>query len=257
MATKYGGRGDLDRSLELLWGTRKRPSRGPKPGLSVERIVWAAIEVADAEGLASLSMQRVANRLDFTTMSLYRYVPGKGELIELMLDAVFGQPPFPDDEAATWRAKLEWWAREEFAFYHRHPWTLEVAISGPALGPNRIAWLESALQAISGTGLTENEMLSVALLLTGYDRGAAQISVDVTQAERHTGVSAEQWGPVFARLMEKVIDDERYPMLAGVLASGVFDGPDDAPHDDFEFGLQRILDGIAALVEARSPRLDR
>src|SRR5215207_6107774 len=105
VANQYGERKGLDRTLELLWGARRRPRRGPKPSLSVEQIVSAAVEVADDEGLAALSMQRVAERLGFTTMSLYRYVPGKGELIDLMLDAAFGRPPDPEDEAPNWRTK--------------------------------------------------------------------------------------------------------------------------------------------------------
>ena len=119
---------------------------------------------------------------------------GKGELIDLMLDAAFGQPPDPDDDAAGWRARLERWAREECAVYYRHRWTLQVAVGSSAVGPNRLEWLEGALRAISGIGLTEKEMLFVALLLAGYDRGATQISLDVTEAERYTGIRAERCG---------------------------------------------------------------
>ena len=91
MAAKKAATGDepfafQTRSVELLWGQPERPNRGPKPGLSVERIVRVAIEIADAEGLPAVSMQRVASEFGFTTMSLYRYVPGKNELIDLMIE---------------------------------------------------------------------------------------------------------------------------------------------------------------------------
>src|SRR5712691_3973914 len=115
MTTEYSGRGDPVRSLELLWGTRERPSRGPKPGLTLEKIVRAAIEVADAEGLAALSMRRVADQLGFTTMALYRHVPGKADLLDVMLDTVAGERTPLDDVAGGWRAKLESAARQDWA----------------------------------------------------------------------------------------------------------------------------------------------
>ncbi|MBK3547134.1 TetR/AcrR family transcriptional regulator, partial [Streptomyces sp. MBT60] len=86
------GSGDIARSLELLWGTGERPSRGPKPGLTLDRIVTAAVAVADAEGLAAVSMRRLSTELGTGTMSLYRYVPGKSELLDLMFDRVLGEP---------------------------------------------------------------------------------------------------------------------------------------------------------------------
>src|ERR671915_993295 len=105
--TEYTGRGDPARSMALLWGIQKPPTRGPKPGLQVERIVEAAIRVADAEGLAALSMRRVAGELGVGTMSLYTYVPGKAELLDVMLDTVLAEQARPDEAAGGWRAGLE------------------------------------------------------------------------------------------------------------------------------------------------------
>jgi AcrR family transcriptional regulator len=99
MVLEYSGSGDPKRTMALLWGIGKKPTRGPKPGLSVGRIVSAAVEVADAEGLGALSMRRVADRLGIGTMSLYTYVPGKAELIDVMLDTVLGETPA---SWATW-----------------------------------------------------------------------------------------------------------------------------------------------------------
>src|SRR5882762_3310997 len=81
------------RGPELLWGATERPTRGPKPGMSLERIVKTAITVAGEEGLSQLSMRRVAERLGFTTMSLYRYVRTKEEILDLMLETAVGEPP--------------------------------------------------------------------------------------------------------------------------------------------------------------------
>ena len=100
--TEHSGSGDVSRSLELLWGLGERPSRGPKPGLTLDRIVTAAVAVADAEGLGALSMRRVATDLGVGTMSLYRYVPGKAELLDLMLDKVaeFDADAHPEEKLA-------------------------------------------------------------------------------------------------------------------------------------------------------------
>jgi AcrR family transcriptional regulator len=242
---------DAARGVDLLWGDRKRPSRGPKPGLSVEQIAQTAIGVADAEGLGALSMRRVADELGFTPMALYRYVPGKWELIELMADVGVGAPPESIDAARGWRARLELWSRELLAVYVRHQWVTELPIAGLRMGPNRLAWLESALAALSGTGLTEGEMLSAALAVDGHARAMAQVAAGLAAARETTNVAADEWAPAFARMLEQVIDEERYPTLSGFLASGVFHRPPRDEEEGFEFGLSRLLDGIAVLIESR------
>jgi AcrR family transcriptional regulator len=235
---------DAARGVDLLWGDRKRPSRGPKPSLSVEQIARTAIGIADAEGFAALSMRRVADELGVTPMALYRYVPGKWELVELMTDVAAGSPP---ESINGWRAQLERWSGELLTVYMRHRWVLEVPLSGLRMGPNRLAWLEAALAALSGTGLTESEMLAAALALDGHARAMAQVASGIDSGP----VSADEWAPAFAQMLEQVIDEERYPTLAGFLASGVFDGPGRDEGDGFEFGLHRLLDGIGALIDSR------
>ncbi|MEA2444929.1 MAG: hypothetical protein QOJ12_2221, partial [Thermoleophilales bacterium] len=150
-----------------------------------------------------------------------------------------------------WRARLELWSQELHALYARHQWVLEVPLSGLRMGPNRLAWLESALAALTGTGLTESEMLATALALDGHARSMAQVEAGMAAARESTNVGADEWAPAFARMLEQVIDQERYPTLSAFLASGVFDGPADGGDDGFEFGLSRLLDGIAALIESR------
>jgi AcrR family transcriptional regulator len=240
------------RGLDLLWGDRKRPSRGPKPGLSVERIAEAAIEVVNAEGLEALSMRRVAEALGFTPMALYRYVPGKWELIEVMVDTAVGTPPESIAAGADWREKIRRWSAELHTVYLARPWVLEVPLSGLEMGPNRLAWLESALTALSEVGLTEEEMLSACLAFDGHARAMAQIAVGIALAAHDRNVSPEDWAPEFGRLLEVVIDKERYPTLSRFLASGVFDEPGRQDDREFDFGLERLLDGIAALVKSRS-----
>lgn len=257
MAAENRSGGEPMRSLELLWGLEKKAGRGPKPAMSVGRIVWAAIEIADEQGLEALSMQRVAEKLGFSTMSLYRYVPGKAELIELMLDAAGGEPPTFDAVAGDWRPLLERWAKELLAIYRRHPWMVHIAISGPPLGPNQIAWFEAGLRAISGTGLNAGEMISAAMLVSGYVRSEARFMFDMAQAEQHTGVAAAAWGMVYGQLLRTVVQADRFPTLSAIIATGAFEEPDDDPDADFEFGLQRILEGLQALIQQRSEQPDK
>ena len=258
--TEYSGRGDPARSLALLWRTKTQEpsSRKGKPELSVDRIVRVAIEVADAEGLAAVSMRRVADALKVGTMSLYTYVPGKAELIDVMLDAVHGEVERPEEASAGWRALLERVARQNWELYRRHPWMLQIATSRPVMGPNTIAKYDYELRAVAGIGLTEVEMDSVVSLVLGHVEGAARRALESAQEEQQTGMSHEQWWRAHAPLLEKVFDASRYPTAARVgAAAGEAYGAAHAPEHAFEFGLQRVLDGIEVLIERRAAKPGR
>jgi AcrR family transcriptional regulator len=232
----------LPASIEAAWGLRGRPSKGPKPGLSLERIVSAAVQVAASEGLAAVSMSRVAAELGSSAMSLYRYVAAKDELLSLMVDAVLGAPPAASD--ADWRSGLSRWAWAYHEVLRGHPWVLRIPISAPAVTPNQTAWLETGLSALGDTGLPESEKLSVMLLVSGFVRNEATLVADMSApGEREI---MPHWG----RLLAQLTDPERFPALHAALASPAF-AQDDDPDDEFVFGLERILDGVEALVRAR------
>ncbi|HCT76037.1 MAG TPA: TetR family transcriptional regulator [Micromonosporaceae bacterium] len=218
---------------DLLWEGERRSGRGPKPALSLDRIVQAAIAIADAEGLGALSMQRVATDLGAGTMSLYRYVPGKEELINLMVDRVVGDPPTLDSE--SWRTDLRTWAHASHDVFRRHPWSLSAVTGKRSLGPNETAWAESALAALSGTGLSPAERLKVVNVVNGQVRGAAQISPGHGPVLNIEALSRPEVAQRFPSLMAVLSSDEEFDMA-----------------DVFEFGLQRILDGIDALLQTRS-----
>lgn len=250
MATEHGGTAGLSgmSSLELLWGRTQRPSRGPKPKLSVERIARVSIDIADAEGLDAVSMQRVANELGFTTMALYRYVPAKEQLLDVMLDIACGQPP--DDAGGDWRAQIEDWARGMLALFRRHPWALRVQISGPPVGPGQLGWFEAALRPLARAGLESQDMVAAAMFLVGSVRELARISTEIAQGRSAAGVSASEAEAGFANALRSYVDVERFPTLAGIVREGVFD-PVEQPGDidvDLDFGVQRLLDGIDAYV---------
>jgi AcrR family transcriptional regulator len=235
--------------IEAAWGLRGRPVKGPRPGLSLDRIVEAGVKVADAEGLAAVSMGRVAAELSSSAMALYRYVRSKDELLALMVDAC--AHPLPElDPGAGWRAGLEGWAWAERAMYRRHPWILRVPISGPPALPGQLAWLERGLAALGGTGLEEGEKLSIILLLTGYVRNAGMLEADIGEVLRSGDQSALELMTGYGRVLRRLLDRDRYPALHAVIDAGVFE-EEDEPDYDFIFGLQRVLDGIGALISRR------
>jgi len=247
MTPEFTGGGEPRISLQLLWKRRERPARGPKPGLTVDAIVRAAIAIADAEGLEAVSMRRVAQELGAGTMSLYRHVPGKAELLELMLDAVIGEEPAPDPLPEGWRARLELFARDQLAGYRRHPWMLGVSMVRPPLGPNIIGGTEMMLAAVEETGLPPRERLAAVSLVTSYVLGAAQPLVQAAQAEAASGESTEDWWRRRTIFWEEFFVPDDHPAITRLWEEGGFAGEQDAL---FEWGLQRVLDGIQARIDA-------
>lgn len=239
----------LPASIEQAWGVRQRPNKGPKRGLSLDRIVDAAVKIAGSDGLAAVSMSRVAADLGASTMSLYRYVAAKDELLALMLDAASGTPPDVPAPGEDWRAGLARWASAEWAALREHPWAVRVPMTGPPATPNQVAWLERGLRCLRDTGLAEAEKLGVVLLLSSYVWRNAMVDIDMSAAGYTSPASFAAYGRALARLT----DPERFPALHALLASGIFEQPDDPDGADteFDFGLQRILDGIEVLVHAR------
>jgi len=219
-------------TADFLWAPRPRPTRGPKPALTLARIADAAIAIADAEGLAAVSMQRVAADLGYTKMSLYRYLPGKTELVAAMLERGLGAPP---PTAGEWRQALTDWARALLRAYEAHAWALEASTGRRPIGPNEVAWMESAL-AVLPPGLTGAERLDAVATIAG-----------------HVRMIAGQFGGAesdLAAAMGMVVRDhaESYPAVVAALTDvAAHGGADDA----FDFGLDRILDGLAVLVAQR------
>jgi AcrR family transcriptional regulator len=232
--------GPIPSSIALAWGLRGRGARGPKPGLTLERIAKAGIELADREGIAAVSMARVAAEL--------RYVASKDELLTLMVDTGLGPARVPADvRAAGWRTALAWWARSVREAYGRHPWSLKVPITAPPLGPNNVDWMEAALEAMTTTPLSEPEKLSTLLLISGFVRNAATLTADISATHR-----ADATSPTYGTILSQLTDPGSFPAIHRAIASGTLDDDDDPSFDtDFDYGLERILDGIDALIRRR------
>ncbi|MEW2189660.1 TetR/AcrR family transcriptional regulator C-terminal domain-containing protein [Streptomyces microflavus] len=249
------GSGDIARSLELLWGAGERPSRGPKPGLTLDRIVTAAVAVADAEGLPAVSMRRLSTELGTGTMSLYRYVPGKAELLDLMLDRVLGEPlsAEPDQPAGTqeapgdWRVAIDAMARTYLDNLRRHPWLLKINQARTVLGPSALRGLELALSALRSMGLRDPELIGVIITVNSFVEGLARTQGDAAEAVAQTGLSDEQFWDSQRPYLERAMLSGAYPMMAG-MSEDTFS----ADFDHFEFGLQRLIAGFEALVQERT-----
>ncbi|MFD0905460.1 TetR/AcrR family transcriptional regulator [Actinomadura sediminis] len=269
----FAGQGDARGSMHLLWrvpgdagGGSSRP--GPRPGLSVEAIVDTAIAVADAEGMAALSMRAVGERLGRTAMALYTYVPGKAELVDLMYDRAQAELPSGYDAAGGWRAAVTAWAEDTWAFYLRHPWTLAVSQARPVLGPNEYRALEALLGALSGAGLAAGDARRAVATLSSVVRGAARVAAEARQAAAATGTTEDEWWDARSEVLEEVAPDfaARFPRVAELSAAGAFDDEafdeacgaaapeggggalylERAAREAFAGGLALVLDGIEA-----------
>ncbi len=252
MATQYSGSGDPRRTIELLWSVPPRSRPGPKPRLTTAGIAEAAIRLADQHGLMAVTLRRVADELGVTAMSLYGYVPGKAELLDLIADRVHAEFPMPDHGGAEWRTRLESIARQNWTLYLTHPWLLQIATSRPLLGPNLTAKYDYELSAVDGLGLTDIEMDLAISLVDDYVHGAARTAVDAAQAQAQTGMTDQEWWQAYGPLLGQVLDPSRYPtaVRVGSAAGAEFDAAHD-PARSFEFGLCRILDGIEILIGGR------
>jgi AcrR family transcriptional regulator len=207
-------------------------------GLSAELIVAAAIEIADEAGLGAVTMAAVAKRCGFTTMSLYRHVTGKDDLVRRMLDVTLGTAPALESDG--WRAGLEQWSRDMLAVLDRHPWGIDVPITGMLGTHAQLSWLDRGLEALRDTGLDEGVKAELVLLLNGYVFWAARLRFQVPDEA--------------VEVVPAGFDLSVYPSLQVAVEAGIFTDESSTRDEDFEFGLARVLDGIAAQVQPSSPR---
>ncbi|ARF57788.1 TetR/AcrR family transcriptional regulator C-terminal domain-containing protein [Streptomyces gilvosporeus] len=229
----------------LVWQKARRTPRRQAP--SVERIVQAAIVIADTEGVDALSMRRVAADLDSGTASLYRYVDGRDELLDLMINDVHGEagpPPLTGD----WRADLTNIAGDLRATLLRHPWLGSELTGRPALGANSLRRHDLALTAAAA--LTPDITLATGVVDTvmAYVFGAVTQELAELQAQRRSGLTEEQWRASVGPYIREVVESGAYPQFA----RRVVEAEDRAPQEQFAFGLACVLDGVAARVRGAS-----
>jgi AcrR family transcriptional regulator len=252
MTTEVSGRGDPARTVAMLWGTRKAPQRGPKPTLTTAQVVEAAIRVADSDqGLALLSMRRVAESLGVGTMSLYTYVSSRDELVEAMLDTAYGEvvQQLGAAPALDWRDGLRELAQVNWDFHMRHPWVLEIFTGRPPLGPHAIAKYERELRVLEDIGLSDVEMDAVITLVHTHVEGVARRRLEADRAVRSTGITDEEWWRVAQPALAEVLDPSHFPVAARVgEAAGQAHQAAHNPEHAYAFGLDRLIQGIEVLI---------
>jgi AcrR family transcriptional regulator len=227
---------ESDATVDLLWGRRAGPTRGPKPAMTLAQIAAAAVAVADAEGLEAVSMQRVAASLDFTKMSLYRYVAGKAELLAAMTEHAVGDPPDLSRVQGGWRPRLERWCKLLSKSWDEHPWLPGVTVGARVIGPRETGWVEALVAALEDTPLTPAERMDVASVISGHLRNTQAIDVAGSQPWHH------------ARQASMVREHaEQFPALAEVTRHRPR-----SPRLTRDFGLQCLLDGIDLRIAQRS-----
>lgn len=270
---QYVSQGDPRRSMELLWGRVAPAARGPRPGLSVAAVVAEAVSLADAEGLGAVSMRKVGQRLGRTGMSLYTYVPSKAELVDLMLDSVLAELDTDHLAGRDWRAGLEAWARSVWRFYRRHPWVLHLAAVRATLGPHELDAYEAQLRVLAELPIAGLELARIVNVTGSFVRGSAKAVADARAARQATGMSDDEWWNARAPILEEFLTPAeraaRYPMIVRLEGEQAYQdvaaaGSAEVSYleaealDTFEFGLQRLLDGIEVhvgrLVPAPSSR---
>lgn len=218
------------------------PTAAPAPALTTAKVVATAVAMADAEGIEAISMRRIAAELGTPTMSLYRHVESKDGLVLLMIDSVLGEASFPPPSEADWRADLEVSARLQWSAFQRHPWLAGVmSISRPQLVPNGFRYTEWCLRALAPLGLTMETMMYISVIVFSHVKSLATDIAFEAEQRQDTGLTADEYMTTRSMDIAAMVSPEDLPLLASLVRSDDFDLDLDAL---FEFGLQRLLDGI-------------
>lgn len=232
----------------FIWQRIEHSGRGPRPSLTHDQIARAAIALADADGIEAVSMRRVAAELGAGTMTLYRYVATRDELLDLMIDAIIGDFGSADRLSGDWRRDLAAEAHTNRAMMHAHPWSVALRYARPSFGPNGLANTERVLASVDGVGLDIDGKLDLVSTMSSFVLGFTQAELAEQEARRRTGLSEDQWRASMGPYIEGVLATKRYPFLERVIVDAE-DFPD--PDAVFERRLDLVLDGLAARV-ARS-----
>ncbi len=216
-------------------------------------VVAAGISLADESGLEALTMRAIADRLAVSPMSLYTYVPGKAELLDLMLDSVYRamqRPPLPGSE--EWRQGLSLIADQNRTLFQEHPWAARISTSRPPLGPGMMAKYEYELGPFDGLGLSDLEIDASLTYLLAFVQAAALAAQDAKNIAGESGVDDPSWWSEVGPLLERFVSAQDYPLASRVgTAAGLEQNAAYEPELAYSFGLARVLDGLGALIERR------
>ncbi|WP_242614679.1 TetR/AcrR family transcriptional regulator [Actinomadura roseirufa] len=228
-----------------IWAVPERQGRGPRPAYSRAQITEAAVRIADAEGLDAASMRRIAAELGTGAMSLYRYVPSRDDLIELMVDHVLGEAGVPDRPSGDWRADLTLVAEGTRAMWRRHPWLTGLRRPQPTFGPNRLRLTEFALGALD-VGISIDEILTLLDMVNGYVERSVRGEIEWMREMERSGLTPERWMRESVPHVRELIDSGDYPMFTRVVQEARL--PHMSGDEQFRYGLERVLDFVAGAL---------
>ncbi|MEU5883011.1 TetR/AcrR family transcriptional regulator [Spirillospora sp. NPDC047279] len=229
-----------------IWMRPERPARGPRPAYSRAQITETAIRVADAEGLDAASMRRIAAEMGAGAMSLYRYVPSRDDLIELMVDHVHGEQDLPDRPTGDWRADLSRVAEESRAMWLRHPWLISLHRGRPAFGPRQLKIIEFAAGALD-VGPSVDEILILLDILNGYIERTVRAELMWAEEARRTGMGEFDWMARSGPYIRRILDSGDYPMFTRIVVDAR--QPHLRPDERFRDGLEKVLDAVGASIQ--------
>jgi AcrR family transcriptional regulator len=238
----------LRRRSELLGENRAPATRGPKASLVPDDVVQAAMQIADEDGLAAVTMNAVSTRLGFTTMAVYRYFPNKEALFDAIVDAGIGRPPSPSQPRGDWRTEVSRWALAKREMLCARPWLAELPFVAAPHGPNWLSWLEALADPLSSTGLNAADVGQMISIVDGYTRGASDTAISLARA-RARGTSELEWAAAVGADLGRAIGDPRFTKFAAIIEAPS-DGNPRTMEESFDFGLQRVLDGIELYVKS-------
>jgi AcrR family transcriptional regulator len=236
---------EMQRRSQLLWEDRSRGTRGPKASFTPDDVVRAAIAIADKEGgLGAVTMQALSAKLGLTTMAVYRYFPNKEALYDAVIDAGMGLPPAPASPDVHWRDEITTWAHAKRDMMCARPWLAELPFVAAPHGPNWLAWLEAIAVPLKRAGFTGETLGHMLGIVDQYTRGASDTSISLARAKAR-GITEQQWAAAVGADLGRAIGDPRFPAFASILTAPQTGRPR-TMRESFDFGLQRVLDGIAA-----------
>ncbi|WP_242608794.1 TetR/AcrR family transcriptional regulator [Actinomadura formosensis] len=243
------GGGDPRETLRLLWRSpQARSGRGRPPKVSLDKIVAAAMALADRDELDAMTMDRLAGSLGVGTMTLYTHVPGKAELVDLMVDSAWRELDLTP--SGSWRDQIEHYAKQNVALHERHPWLRIVSTVRPPLGPGLLARDNFLLAALSMTGLSAAETSAATDSIVTFVDGAAAALAEHTHAERISGQTGDDWWAARQVFWETIFDPARYPAIEQTWQNGGFNrNAAKAAANAFDLGLRALLDGITAMAQ--------
>jgi AcrR family transcriptional regulator len=239
----------------------KRDGRAHLPrraaALSRDQIVAAAIRIADTEGPEAVSMRRIARELNAGTMSLYWHIASKEELLDRMIDTVQGEQ-LTVEPSGDWRADMRAMACNSRAALHRHRWMMDFMGGRPPVGRKSLQNLERALTSLDGLGLDPAGAVTIAMTIMTYVLGAVLREVQEMNGERYLaqqfeGVTEEEKAVTLAGFSERIQASGRYPHMAALLEHGVDPDAAETRDERFRYGLDCLLDGIAARIPPPAP----